>query len=236
MLCCRRRDALQGESAIHQATLIDPCPVVGQPQSAAWPSASPVAVRGSFARFGPSDPRWLHVGEVGRASRDRFHRESPQAERRWCIMPYPENTLVRFDSVRKNTYLCSRDRDWTQEGCSWSFSGWSKEIVKDPNNSSDTAFSGVVSCGTSGLVTPRRSRTIGGDASTGLRLDQTGRITETLATPRPRARSKAKALYSSAPVWRVGKTREMLMNDRSLRQIYNWRVPPNWSRRDWRRR
>ena len=23
------------------------------------------------------------------------------------------------------------------------------------------------------------------------------------------------------------------MTDRSLRQIYNWRVPPNWSRRDW---
>jgi RNA polymerase sigma factor (sigma-70 family) len=24
------------------------------------------------------------------------------------------------------------------------------------------------------------------------------------------------------------------MSNQSLRQIYNWRVPPNWSRRDWR--
>jgi RNA polymerase sigma factor (sigma-70 family) len=31
----------------------------------------------------------------------------------------------------------------------------------------------------------------------------------------------------------VGETRETLMTDRCLRQIYNWRVPPNWSRRDW---
>jgi RNA polymerase sigma factor (sigma-70 family) len=26
----------------------------------------------------------------------------------------------------------------------------------------------------------------------------------------------------------------MVMTDRSLRQIYTWHVPPNWSRRDWR--